>query len=61
MLLWPGPRNEEFGTALRGRHLGVRVVDLPPGDLYIPGDGHPNARAHDAAAAFVLREILGVR
>ena len=61
VLLWPGPRNEEFGTALRESGLTVRVLELPPGDLYIPGDGHPNARAHDAAAAFVLREILGVR
>ena len=61
VLLWPGPRTGEFRTALLGRGLAVRVVELPPGDLYLAGDGHPNPMAYEAVAAFVLREILGVR
>jgi len=58
VLLWPGPRIKELGALLSRHGLKTRVVVLPPGELTIDGDPHPNARAQDAAAAFVLREVL---
>jgi len=60
VLLWPGPRTDELKAHLSRGGLQPRVIALPPGDLTIDGDPHPNAEGHDAAAVFVLREILSM-
>lgn len=60
-LFWPDGRSEELAAMLRARGVRARPVELPPGDVMLAGDPHPNAFGHDAAAAFVVRECLGLR
>jgi len=59
-LFWPEAGSGPLAAALRERGLSARVLRLPDGDYIIEGDGHPNAAGHDAAATFVLREVLGL-
>ena len=61
VLLWPGARTDELKAILSDRGLRPQVVALPPGNLMIDGDPHPNPKGQDAAAAFVLRECLSRR
>ena len=61
VLLWPGERTDKLKAILSSQGLQPRVVTLPPGDLMLDGDPHPNAKGHDAAAAFLLRECLSMR
>ena len=59
VLLWPNERTRRLAPILeRHRGLDSRVVVLPPGRHTLPGDLHPDARAYDAVAAFVLRELM---
>jgi len=58
VLLWPNERTKQLAPVLRRHRLDSRVMVLPPGRHTLPGDLHPNARAYDAVAAFVLREIM---
>ena len=51
---------EELRVDLEKRGLPVQVLKLPPGEITLDGDPHPDPRGQAASAAFVLREILGM-